>query len=90
MIRTTLKTTLITAASLALSGCLFQAHKSGTTDVSLDAFKRISFVCKEPVSDANGKLLDCGPGSDTAETVTEIREHNAVYDALENDANQSD
>jgi hypothetical protein len=84
MTQTILKTTLIIGASICLSGC-FEAHKdSGRTDVSLEAFKRISFVCKQPVSE-DGKLVDCGPDSDTAETVTEIREHNAVYDALKAD-----
>lgn len=87
--RKTLRTTLITAAScLALTGC-FEAHSGGQTDVSLTAFKRISYVCREPVSE-NGKLVDCGKDSDTAETVTEIREHNATYDALENLERESD
>ena len=49
-------------------------------DTSCSAFRQISFYCPKPENKDN-ELISCGAG-DTAQTVIEIREHNAVYNQL--------
>lgn len=51
------------------------------TDVSCEAFSKISYAC-DPVSDAHGRLIDCGAGNDTVDTVQDVRKHNAAWQAI--------
>jgi hypothetical protein len=74
-----IRITVVSLACFLLSGC-FEAH-TGVTDVCINAFKPISFVCRDPRT-VDGVLVSCGADSDTPQTVIEIRENNAVYEAL--------
>lgn len=66
-----------------LTGCFLTSKtEAPRTDVSCTIYKKISYNCPEPVNDEQGNLLSCGDGGDTAQTVTEVREHNAVYDSI--------
>ena len=93
-----IKTIGITLISLCLVSCK-PAHT--TTDVSLTAFRPISFDYREDshfeimqgVVSINGqdsiiiseqpKTFVCNSG-DTWETIKQIREHNAAYEAIQN------
>jgi len=60
-----------------LSACATAERPKTVTDTSCTAFRAISYA-----ELARGLVDDAGNKADSGETVVEIREHNARFDAL--------
>ena len=69
-------------SSIMLTSCLTTRTTVTTIDTSCQAFKELSYLCKDPLFNENGELIQCSEDSDTVKTVKEIRGHNAGYRSI--------